>query len=786
MTHQWHRPFHKDNTIIRERYQILSFIGHGAFGETYKVKDTQFSGITRVLKLLQPNNIDPKYLQEYLQIAANYFEREANILRRIGRSHIGIPELYDYFQENQKFYLVQEYIEGSNLAGELKNNNFSEQQVIEVLYQVLNILKYLEDNNVIHRDIKPENLMRRSQDNKIFLIDFGAVRVVSYLLVDSPSTTVIGTPQYMPQEQQRGKPTFASDIHALGKTAYQLLTGRLPDIINDEISWNRINCNPHLQKILNKMVHSSVDKRYQRAVEVLVELEPLMILGTTVNNRYRIHDYLGGNKFGYTYQAEDLERPYQGFCIIKQIKNRTTQQPIIQQSRDIFSEAVKKIEIFNNSGIAKLLNHFLVGESFYLVYEGIQGQSLKTVINSSLLNESEAVNLLRQVLEALSIIHQENIIHGDIRPSNIIKRHQSNKYTLIDFHQFRQVGILVNDMQNSTLIPTGYMPPEQIANQGRANSDTYASDIYAFGLTAITALTGLEPQQLQRDSNGRIRLPNQVKVSGKLRNILDKMVRVDDRQRYQSVEQVLKDLNASPLGFINKKWLLIGGGIIGIIALILIFYPPDSDGQEQLQQIQTFIDTGNKELKSGRANEAIPHFDNAIKLVEKSNQLDEQNKKFFAVPYYLRGVAKSQLKIPNWKESANDCQRATEKDSSNLGSWLCLGNAKKAIDPKGNYNNIKDYFDKASKACNQSTDDQKYKETLKEICASALIGTSELFGINDARPEDKSTRDDIAREAIKHINNMAKPGEGFVKNKEKMESSLNQNKAPSLQENSPR
>ena len=157
-------------------------------------------------------------------------------LEKLGDEHDQIPKLYAYFVENNDFYLVQEYIEGSDLTreigsalytktpptiriSELQNNSsankesisrfrqqWEQNDVIKLLKEILTILEYVHQQGIIHRDIKPANLIRRKNDNKIVLIDFGCVKEVSNTIVNNQGQTVynmrtrIGTVGYCPPE----------------------------------------------------------------------------------------------------------------------------------------------------------------------------------------------------------------------------------------------------------------------------------------------------------------------------------------------------------------------------------------------------------------------------------------------------------------------------------------------------------------------------------------------------------------------------------------------------------
>ncbi len=194
--------------------------------------------------------------------------------------HDQIPRSLAYFEENQEFYLVQELIEGHTLSLELPLFHcWSESQVIQMLKDVLQILEFVHSYGVIHRDIKPSNLMRRKKDNRLILIDFGAVKQISVPRIKTnglitSQTISIGTQGYMPTEQVRGKPRLNSDIYALGVLGIQALTGLDPLYLQEdeegELIWqDRADASKELTAILNKMVRYHFQDRYQSATQVL-------------------------------------------------------------------------------------------------------------------------------------------------------------------------------------------------------------------------------------------------------------------------------------------------------------------------------------------------------------------------------------------------------------------------------------------------------------------------------------------------------------------------------------
>ena len=272
-----------EKVVVGGHYKIIRELSKGAFGVTYLAEDTHQPDETLcVVKKLAPHNQDP----HILEIAKNKFRKEAKILKKLGCDHSQIPRLYAYFEEQEQFYLVQELIEGHNLTQELCKQ-WSESEVVELLRDVCSVLGFVHQNKCIHRDIKPSNLMRREADEKIVLIDFGAVKeAISQSTVIDTKTIVIGTPGYMPPEQLEGMPQKSSDIYALGITAIQLMSGLTAKEVNsqlkattetqpriDFLQENLQQVNPQLLAILEKMTRSNICDRYQNVEDILGDLE---------------------------------------------------------------------------------------------------------------------------------------------------------------------------------------------------------------------------------------------------------------------------------------------------------------------------------------------------------------------------------------------------------------------------------------------------------------------------------------------------------------------------------
>jgi CHASE2 domain-containing sensor protein/predicted Ser/Thr protein kinase len=277
----------ESNTILGSRYQTTGTLGSGGFATTYAAEDINMPGRPRcAIKHLTPARRDAAFVD----VARRLFDTEAKILEKLG-SHPQIPQLMAYFEQGDEFYLVQELIDGRPLDQELAEckEPWPEKKVVDCLRQMLPVLSYIHSQSVIHRDIKPSNIIRRQEDGKMVLIDFGAVKEINPPVLapnaggkDPNHTVAIGTKGYTPPEQYMGRPNFSSDIYALGMVAIEAATNTSPSELDrpttdDILQWRHLApLQPELANVLDKMVAYQYGNRYQSASEVLKDLQPFL------------------------------------------------------------------------------------------------------------------------------------------------------------------------------------------------------------------------------------------------------------------------------------------------------------------------------------------------------------------------------------------------------------------------------------------------------------------------------------------------------------------------------
>lgn len=265
-------------TLLRHRYKITKPLGQGGFGKTYLAEDTDKLKRPCVVKQLfyqgQSSNANQKIVE--------LFMREAEQLDQL-KANQQIPDLLAYFEDNGFLYLVQEYVDGQDLLKELqKKGPFSEAKVEALLRDLLPVLAFIHKKGVVHRDLKPENIMRRREDGRLMLIDFGVARQISMSQLTTTGTKV-GSPGYFAVEQfAEGKATASSDLYSIGATAFHLLTGQYPGNLWTMEGYGWVNSwqdhlshtiNTKLVAILDKLLQIRAEDRYQSADEVLVNLD---------------------------------------------------------------------------------------------------------------------------------------------------------------------------------------------------------------------------------------------------------------------------------------------------------------------------------------------------------------------------------------------------------------------------------------------------------------------------------------------------------------------------------
>ncbi len=262
--------------VLQNRYRLVKLLGQGGFGRTYLAEDQGRFEEKCALKEYMPNQSSSYALTKSREL----FQREASILYQI--KHHQVPEFRATFEEDQRLFLVQQYIQGKTYRVLLderigRGMAFSESEMLWLLQNLIPVLAHIHSKGIIHRDITPDNVILCQQSNLPVLIDFGVVKEIATQIRPPGSTaqpTTVGKPGYAPSEQvQTGRAYPSSDLYALAVTLVVLLTGQEPqDLFDDSmLTWHWqewVSVSPGFANIINRMLSYRPGNRFQSVGEL--------------------------------------------------------------------------------------------------------------------------------------------------------------------------------------------------------------------------------------------------------------------------------------------------------------------------------------------------------------------------------------------------------------------------------------------------------------------------------------------------------------------------------------
>ena len=267
--------------ILCDRYRIIRELSHDDFSTLYLAEDTKAKSIPKC----QIERLQPSYDSEVLGVQSwrktlQEFDNWGKVLKNISQ-HPQIPQLLAFFECDREFYLVRESIPGESLEQQLERGNISENQAFDWLQEILGVLEFVHQANIIHLNIQPASLIQ-ARDGKKYLTNFAGIK--NSILFGEQSSKTVANHSFSTVEKDEDPLNFTQDIYALGKTIIYALTGSVTGFVQSQsattvntsltVPDNLIitNIKPELADLLNKMVESNPTKRYQSASEILAEL----------------------------------------------------------------------------------------------------------------------------------------------------------------------------------------------------------------------------------------------------------------------------------------------------------------------------------------------------------------------------------------------------------------------------------------------------------------------------------------------------------------------------------
>lgn len=454
-------------------YSDLIKIGEGGMAHVYRGIQDSLQRPVAIKLLINDLKSDPE--------ARHRFERESFIIARL--NHANIIHVIDRGISTADMpYFVMEYVEGTDLSTTMKMRDVSHGEKVDIIIQVLKALSYAHKNNVIHRDIKPDNILI-DEDGVVKILDFGIAQFYGDQHQRDAKTstgTVMGTYSYMSPEQRKSSDnvTIHSDLYSVGVVMYELFTGKIPSghfpvpsRLNREIT-------PELDRLILRCLKPEPENRPSSAEQLKTELLALSrgahinkarrLLAeqgiTQMKSRFLLLDILREDKYGAVYLYQQKERG--NLLIIKK-----------KLANSSGYEASTLLASLSHENIVNTLATSRTEQYFILVQEYMSGGTLQDKLAFQL-SWQETLDIAAQICHAIIFAHNNRIVHGHLRPTNILFS-ADGRVKLTDFSTQDDV---------SNVLSAHYY-----RLQGEARSQ--AADIYATGVVLYQLLTGCLPRR---------------------------------------------------------------------------------------------------------------------------------------------------------------------------------------------------------------------------------------------------------------------------------------------------
>ena len=574
--------------LYNGKYQIESVIEQGGLGITYKAKLVQLDINVTVKELFlvgkcireEDNSISLKsFSEKRFKAFKDNFTAEGRALAKF--KHPNLIQVRDIIEENNTVYLILDYIEKRNLSDYVaERGRLSEDEALSYIIQIGDALKEVHNKGFLHKDIQPSNILI-TEEGKAILVGLGVSgQFVSAQTKASSSPSYAPMEQYIAQYTKKDKSGYYTDVYSLAATLYYCLLGIHPispverqntELTPPKFALGSISSATN-DAIMKGMAMASED-RYQDMTSFLENIKPkdynvlershaLNKNTRLLGGKYRIDNVIGEGGLGISYKATllQLDLPIvikelflTGYCT-REEDNTVALQGMKEKEFRIFKKQYlnegRILAQTQHEHIVQVKDAFSENNTVYLVMEYVEGDSLSRYVREKgKLAEIDALRYIRQVADALQVVHQKNFLHKDVRPSNIIINPQRGAVLV-------GLGIEKDKVKNNTdSSEAGYAPMEQYASEVKLSVPT---EVYSLAATLYFTLVGEPPISAFDRYYTELESPKKYNqsVSKRTSDAILKAMSMKTEERYQEVQAFALELEEIDPAVLKRKRLI--------------------------------------------------------------------------------------------------------------------------------------------------------------------------------------------------------------------------------------
>ena len=501
------------------------------------------------------------------------FERESMVIA--GLNHPNIVHVIDRGVAGNRYYFVMEYVDGASLREVIDSDRIALKTKLEMIIQVSKALDYAHKNGVIHRDIKPTNVLIDRQGNAL-VADFGIAQIISTPESEMTSTDVVmGTLAYMSPEQKLSSTNVdqTTDIYAAGIMLYEILCGKkplghfkLPSEINPSLG-------TEYDGIIQKCLAQEAKDRYQTAVELK---DAILNASGEQHGAEKTDEFsVSGSKsfMGKCRYLDTIKETRYSSTIL--VENKLNKRLYVIKKHSKGEAGCKEANVLKSLRHKNIINvHGSGGDkkSTVIIVEYAQGGSLADRMVRKY-DWEKGMKIILDVAAGLDFAHKNNIVHGDLRPSNIL-------FDAEDCVKLTDFGMPIH--YDGPKKKNWFSPPERKKSR--------QGDIYGMGVILHQLLTGRNPSY---DSGNNVRFDDvRGSIPPEIRDMLSKLLAIRVSYRYKTCEEFLLDWEdfetrckerrarravkvravvPTPKKVPGWAYALVGVGIAGLVLVALYF-----------------------------------------------------------------------------------------------------------------------------------------------------------------------------------------------------------------------